>query len=92
MIVIDISIRSCIPLSDDSLNLLVSLKLIRLSLLLNLERFEIFPVRIWMVEDDLLSCPDALDVIFYSLETFESFEIVVGFPGVVDVRIGLPFD
>lgn len=92
MIMINISIRPSISLSDDSLNLLVPLKLIRLSFLLNLERFEIFPVRIWMVENDLLRCPHALDVILYSLESLESFEIVVGFPGIVDMRIGLPFD
>jgi hypothetical protein len=55
-------------------------------------RFEIFATESRVRECELLRPEDLLDVVLDSFEPFESFEVLVSFPCVVDVTVVLPLD
>lgn len=89
---VDISIGRSIPLRHDTFDLLVTLELLCQALLVNLDRLKVLATGRRVVDDFLPQRPGSLDVIIDSFETFETFQVVVCLPRVVDVRVILPFD
>ena len=71
MLVIDIGVRRCSSMRDDPFDLLVSFELIRKSLLVDLERFDILSTRRRVVPSSFLRLERSFDVILHSLESLE---------------------
>lgn len=92
MVVVDVGVGGSVPLSDDALDLLVSLQLLRLALAVDLERFEVFAAGVGVLEDALLVRPNDLDVVLDALEALEPLEVLVRLPCVVNVTVVLPLD
>lgn len=92
MVVVNVGVWRGVTLSNDPLDDLVAVELLRQSLLVDLERLEVFSRRRLVRENALTSCPDRLDVVLDTLEALETFEILVRLPSVVYVRVALPLD
>lgn len=54
--------------------------------------FEIFATERRIIESLLLRPEDLLDVVLDTLEPFETFEIFMRLPSIVNVTVVLPFD